>query len=69
MARGHRKTAKINTFNVLAYPAGIYRLGALKFFVCVLDVISNKSFPGARGVIEFVSELERAELETLENRR
>ena len=41
---GARKTSKINTFHVWAYPAGIYRPEALKFFVHIFDVISKKSW-------------------------
>ena len=43
MAGDPRKIAKIDTFHVWAYPAVIYRLTALNFFVRVLHAISNKN--------------------------
>ena len=55
-------------FSRLGLSCWYYRLRALKFFVRILDGVSTKVFAGAREVIESVSELERAEVETLENR-
>ena len=64
MAGGPRETAKIDTFHVWAYPASIYRLRALNYFVCILDVISDKISRWCEGVVESVFELQRAEVRT-----
>ena len=47
--RWPRKTAKIINFHVWAYCVGIYEPRALKFFVRILNVISNKSFRWRKG--------------------